>query len=148
MLASLIEHMFAANPPAELLWNDPLYRTTLHHATRSLLSPCRPRFEVSDREKELPYFLVPLYLGYACNNQGWCGEVQNATIEDMRAWGEYVGDRYGKNDDIVWVIGGDMDPTPVKSKVHAMVDGILSRDTRHPFTVQGGRGIRGCDTMV
>ena len=59
----------------------------------------------------------------------------------MRAWGEYVGNRYLNYDNIVWVIGGDTDPTPVKSKLQAMVDGILSKDTRHPFTVHNARGV-------
>ena len=59
----------------------------------------------------------------------------------MRAWGEYVGNRYLNYDNIVWVIGGDTDPTPVKSKLQAMVDGIRSKDTRHPFTVHNGRGV-------
>ena len=95
----------------------------------------------SAAEKGIAVFLFPLYLGHGCGDEGWCPEVQNATISDMRAWGEYVGNRYANYDNIVWVIGGDTDPTPVKAKVQAMVDGILSRDTRHPFTVHNGRGV-------
>ena len=60
VLASLIEHMFAANPPARLLWNDTLYRTTLHHATRSLLCPCRPGSEVSGRERNCRIPIPPV----------------------------------------------------------------------------------------
>ncbi len=59
----------------------------------------------------------------------------------MRAWGEYLGSRYANYDNIVWVIGGDTDPTPVKSKLEAMIDGIRSRDIRHPFTVHNARGV-------
>ena len=142
VLASLIEHMFAANPPADFYGMTPF-------TGQPFTTPREAYFAHVDHvlksaaEKGIAVFLVPLYLGRACNEQGWCGEVQNATIADMRAWGEYVGNRYTSYDHIVWVIGGDMDPTPVKSKVQAMVDGILSRDTRHPFTVHNSRGIMG-----
>ena len=35
---------------------------------------------------------------------------------------------------IIWVIGGDADPGPVRDKVEAMVDGMRSVDSRHLFT--------------
>jgi len=140
VLASLIEHMFAANPPADFYGMTPF-------TGQPFTTPREAYFAHVDRvlksaaEKGIVVFLLPLYLGYGCGDQGWCPEVQNATLSDMREWGEYVGNRYTDYDNIVWVIGGDTDPTPVKSKVQAMVDGILSRDTRHPFTVHNGRGV-------
>ena len=142
VLASLIEHMFAANPPADFYGMTPF-------TGQPFTTPREAYFAHVDQvlksaaEKGIAVFLFPLYLGHGCGDQGWCPEVQNATISDMRAWGEYVGNRYANYDNIVWVIGGDTDPTPVKSKVEAMVDGILSRDTRHPFTVHNGRGVMG-----
>jgi hypothetical protein len=140
VLANLIEHMFAANPPANSYGLTPF-------TGQPFTTPREAYFTHADyilksaAEKGIVVFLFPLYLGYGCGDQGWCPEVQDATISDMRAWGEYVGSRYANYDNIVWVIGGDTDPTPVKSKVQAMVDGILSRDRRHPFTVHNGRGV-------
>jgi len=140
VLASLIEHNFAANPPADFYGTTPF-------TGQSFTTPREAYFAHVDRvvksagEKGIVVFLVPLYLGYKCESEGWCPEVHNATISDMRAWGEYVGNRFTNYDNIVWVIGGDADPTPVKSKVQAMVDGILSRDTRHPFTVHNEAGM-------
>lgn len=140
VLANLIEHKYAANAPANFYGFTPF-------AGQTFTTPQEAYFAHVDyivksaAEKGIVVFLLPLYLGFGCNSEGWCAEVENATISDMTAWGQYVGNRYTNYDNIVWVIGGDMDPTPVKSKVQAMVDGILSRDTRHPFTVHNSRGV-------
>ena len=39
-------------------------------------------------EKGIAVFIFPLFLGYQCGSEdgGWCGEVQNATIPEMRTW--------------------------------------------------------------
>lgn len=58
----------------------------------------------------------------------------------MTTWCQYLGSRYTNYNNIVWVIGGDTDPFPVKPQVQAMVDGIRSRDTRHLFTAHNARG--------
>jgi len=140
VLANLIEHKFAASPPANFYGFTPFIG-------QPFTTPREAYFAHVDyvvksaAEKGIAIFLVPLYLGGGCSDEGWCPEVQNATIADMRAWGEYVGNRYTSYENIVWVIGGDMDPTPIKTKVQAVVEGILSRDTRHPFTVHNSRGI-------
>jgi hypothetical protein len=142
VLANLIEYKYAANAPANFYGFTPF-------KGRPFTTPQEAYFTHVDNvlklasEKGIAVFLFPLYLGRECDetSEGWCIEVQKATISDMRAWGEYVGNRYSNYDNIVWVIGGDGDPTPVKSKVQAMVDGIASKDTRHPFTVHNARGV-------
>ena len=45
-----------------------------------------------------------------------------------------MGDRYKKFNNIIWLIGGDTDPSPVKEKVLAMVKGIREKDTIHLFS--------------
>ena len=54
------------------------------------------------------------------------------------AWGQYVGNRYKSFDNIIWVIGGDTDPTLVKPKVQAFVGGLSAADSRHPITAHNG----------
>ena len=95
----------------------------------------------SAANKGIVVLLSVLYLGYQCGAEGWCNEIQTATTSDMRTWGQYLGNRYKNYDNIIWVIGGDTDPSPLKSKVQAMVDGILSIDTRHLFTAHNARGV-------
>ncbi|HKQ34362.1 MAG TPA: DUF4038 domain-containing protein, partial [Nitrospiraceae bacterium] len=138
VLVNLIERKFAANPPANF------YRITPFIGQPFTTPPKDDYFAHVDyiiqsaAAKGIIIFLDPLYLGNGCGNEGWCADVQAATSSQMMAWGQYVGNRYKNYDNIVWMIGGDTDPTPVKSKVQAMVDGILSADSRHLFTAHNG----------
>jgi hypothetical protein len=133
ILASLIEHQFAANPPRNFYGDHPFTGQTFTTPNDAYFAHV-DYIVKSAATKGIVVFLAPLYLGYNCGSQGWCAEVQAATTSQMRDWGQYVGNRYKNFDNIVWVIGGDMDPISVQTKVQAMVDGILSIDLRHPFT--------------
>jgi hypothetical protein len=144
VLANLLEKKFTPHAPANF------YGFTAFTG-KPFTTPREAYFAHADRvlqiaaKKGLAVFLFPLFLGYQCGSDdgGWCPEVHNASEADMRAWGEYVGNRYANYDNIVWVIGGDTDPSPVKSKLEAMIDGIRSRDTRHLFTVHNARHVMG-----
>ena len=78
--------------------------------------------------------LAPLYLGYDCEDEGFCQEVRQAAASDLRDYGRYVGKRYAGFANIVWIIGGDTDPTPVKSKVQEFVAGLREQDSVHLMT--------------
>ena len=54
--------------------------------------------------------------------------------EKCREWGRYVGQRYSKCDNLVWIMGGDRNPDEVLDHLDAMVDGIKEYDDRHIFT--------------
>ena len=76
-------------------------------------------------------FLMPIYLGYNCTDEGWCVEVQNASSADMISWGQYVGNRYKSYKNIIWVMGADQNPVTysTKAKVDTMVYGMKLSDT-------------------
>ncbi len=139
ILTNLIEHKFAKNAPANIAGAAPF-------TGKAFATPNEAYFAHADyiiqsaANNGILVLLAPLYLGYNCLDQGWCAEVKAATQAEMYAWGRWVGNRYKNFDNIMWVIGGDTDPSPVKAKVQAMVDGILSVDTRHPFTAHNARG--------
>jgi|CXWL01.1.fsa_nt_gi hypothetical protein len=139
VLASLIEHQFAAHAPANFYGLTPFTGQTFTTPNDAYFAHV-DYIVNSAAAKGIVILLDPLYLGSGCGKEGWCAEVQAATPSQMMAWGQYVGNRYKGYDNIVWVIGGDTDPTPVKSNVQAMVDGILSIDTRHLFTAHNARG--------
>jgi hypothetical protein len=138
VLASLIEHQFAANPPANVSGDSPFTGQTFTTPNEAYFSHVDSVIR-SAAAKGIVILLDPLYLGFNCGSEGWCQEVQAASTSDMTAWGQFVGNRYKNYDNIVWVIGGDMDPTSVKSKVQAVVDGIFSVDSRHLFTGHNDR---------
>jgi hypothetical protein len=133
ILVSLIEHKFAANAPANIYKQLPFIGAPF--------STPNPRyFEHADSvirsaaERNILVLLAPLYLGYDCKDEGWCAEVKAASAGDLYNWGKYVGERYRNFDNILWVIGGDTDPSVEKNKILEMIRGILENDTVHLFS--------------
>jgi hypothetical protein len=139
VLANLIEHQFATHAPADIYGLAPF-------TGRAFATPNEAYFAHADHvlqaaaQQGLVVLLDPLYLGYACGSQGWCAEVQAASTADLTGWGRYVGTRYRDYDNLIWLIGGDTDPTAVATQVQAVVDGIRAVDTRHLMTAHNARG--------
>ena len=131
ILANLIEHQFASNAPANFYGDRPF--TTPGNFT----TPNEAYFAHADwvinnaMQKGLVVLFAPLYLGYQCGSEGWCAEVKSSSLATMRSWGQYVGNRYKNFPNIIWLIGADVDPTPVASKVREFVAGIKDFDTVH-----------------
>jgi hypothetical protein len=90
--------------------------------------------------------LAPVYLGYQCGSEGWCQQMQNASTADIQSFATYVGTRYKYYDNIIWVMGGDADPSPVRAKEQAFVDALMAADNHHLITVHNGRGQMGIST--
>jgi hypothetical protein len=85
-------------------------------------------------EKGIQVFLAPIYLGYIGTDEGWVEEAIANGPEKCRNWGRYVGKRYAKFDNLVWLIGGDRNPDKSREDVDAVVQGIREFDTRHILT--------------
>lgn len=71
--------------------------------------------------------LFPDYLGYdgeSTSIQGWGSQTTSCTAAQMKSYGQFVGQRYAGYNNIVWVIGGDCDPTWVKAKLDSLASGI------------------------
>lgn len=133
VMVNLIEHEFSSNPPGNFYGERPFTGANFTTPNEAYFVHADAVIQ-SAAQKGIVVMLAPLYLGAGCGSEGWCAEVQAATTQAMTQWGAYVGNRYKNYDNIIWMIGGDTDPSPVQSKVQAMVDGILSQDTRHLFT--------------
>lgn len=133
IMVSLIEHKFCTNAPANFYGDAPF-------KDRPFVSPVEKYFEHADNiiksaaQRNIVVLLAPLYLGYDCKDEGWCTEVKTASLLEMYSWGKYVGNRYKNFSNIIWLIGGDTDPSSVKDKVLQMVKGICEADTLHLFS--------------
>jgi hypothetical protein len=133
IMVNLIEHKFCSAAPANFYGESPF-------ADKPFVSPNEKYFAHADyviksaAQRNIVVLLAPLYLGYGCKDEGWCDEVKAASLSDLRSWGEYVGKRYKNFSNIIWLIGGDTDPSQVKDKVLEMVKGIRDRDTIHLFS--------------
>jgi hypothetical protein len=81
--------------------------------------------------------LCPSYLGYPGANDGFYDAIVAAGAGPLRAYGQFLGQRYASFDNVTWLIGGDSNPLAALPMLNALVDGIRSRDahaliTAHP----------------
>jgi chitodextrinase len=142
VLVNLIEHSFATSAPATISGVQPFTQRG------NFNTPNEAYFAHTDwvinkaAEKGIVVLLAPLYLGYNCSNEGWCAEVQASSTATMRAWGRYVGNRYKDFRNIIWLIGGDMDPSGygLSAKVREFVGGLREYDTSHLISAHNRRG--------
>jgi len=133
LMVNLIEHAFSTNPPKNYYGDSPFTDTTFITPREDYF--LHADYVITEAEKRgITIMLYPIYLGYNCGSQGWCQEVESATLEDMRSWGQFVGNRYKNFNNIIWSIGGDTNPSPVENKVRECVNGIRDEDNRHLFT--------------
>jgi hypothetical protein len=133
ILVNLIDHKFGTNAPANI-YNEAPFKD------KPFISPNENYFLHVDyvieaaARRGIIVLLCPLYLGWEYGDEGWAEEVKKAEPGDLRIWGQYVGKRYADEDNIIWCIGGDADPSPLKKKVLECVKGIQEYDNRHLFT--------------
>ena len=83
--------------------------------------------------------LTPSYLGYEGGDQGWYRAMRRNGPERLRAYGRYLGSRYRKMKNIVWVLGGDYDP-PERTLIQAIVNGLRETDPDALLSFHGSRG--------
>lgn len=133
LLVNLIDHKFGTYAPANI-YNVPPF------TDKPFASPNEKYFTHADyvireaAERGMIVLLCPLYLGWQYGDEGWGEDVKKADLTDLRSWGQYVGKRFADDDNIIWCIGGDADPSQQKDKVLECVQGILEYDKRHLFT--------------
>lgn len=133
IMVSLIEHKFCTHPPSDFYGEQPFIGKPFVNPNEKYFAHADSVIESATRQN-IVVLLAPLYLGYGCGDEGWCAEVKNASISDLYSWGKFVGSRYKKFSNLIWLIGGDTDPSVVKDKVLSMVRGISENDTIHLFS--------------
>lgn len=142
LIVSLIEYLFAADPPRNLAGDEPFttpgdFRTPneayMAHAERVL--------EMAE-ENGILIILCPAYLGYpypsypGYNNkwEGWYDEVVANGPEGCRAWGDYLGRRFGRFQNIIWAMGGDRNPGEATAGLDQIARGIRAAGVTNLFT--------------
>ncbi len=110
IIVNLIEHKF----------NGPLTRTGEHpfKDPQDLSTPNDAYFEHADWIMEqaaaagMVVFLAPMYLGYKhpLNDDGWYQEARLSGPEKCYRYGRYLGRRYQRFNNIIWMMGGRPQP--------------------------------------
>jgi hypothetical protein len=105
VLVNVIENTYSDHPPFDAAGHAPFVGEMYRSA------PNEPYWEGFDRyvraaaERSITVLAAPTYLG-----SGTDGELSNiaaATVDDMTSFGRFLGERYGTEPNIIWVIGGD-----------------------------------------
>ena len=136
IIVNLIDRAFGENVPNNLA-GDPPFTTPNDFTTPGTAYWNRVDWVLNEAAANgIVVFAHPLYLGYQCGAEGWCQAAKNSSVAAMRAYGEFLGQRYANQPNIVWVIGGDANPVAegVESQVMAMVNGIKIYDSVHLMT--------------
>jgi hypothetical protein len=91
---------------------------------------------VLQRAGELGFvvFVFPCYLGYPNSEEGWYRELKANSVEACHDYGRYLGRRYAKVKNIIWVAGGDRNPDDVRTQMSALVEGIREVDASKLWT--------------
>jgi hypothetical protein len=139
VLVNLLEHFFVSNPPNNAYGVGP-FTTPGDFST-----PNEPYFAFADTvirkaaAKGILVLLTPAYLGYPASGHGWSTEMAQNGVTKLKSYGNYLGNRYRTQPNILWVNAGDS-PTPDKSLVDAVATGIRMVDTVHLQTAHAYEG--------
>jgi hypothetical protein len=71
---------------------------------------------------------VFMYIDYLGGNdaEAWRTHTAASTTTQMEAWGNTMGSRYKDSTNVLWIVGGDTDPTSYQTKLDAMVAGLIA----------------------
>lgn len=138
VVVNLIEKRFATNAPLNAYGEAPFLDDPFTTPNEAYFAHVDSIVEFAG-PLGIVLMLSPVYVGYRCGDQGWCVEMQEATLEEMRDWGRFVGQRYGGYDHVLWSIGGDADPEPVKTELREFVAGLREFDPDNLITAHNHR---------
>ncbi|HKW84380.1 MAG TPA: DUF4038 domain-containing protein, partial [Burkholderiaceae bacterium] len=141
VMTNLIEHQFTDNPPNNAYGAAPFTRAGDFSTPNEAYFAHAEYVIAKAKEKGILVLLCPAYLGYQGGSEGWYSEMQSNGATKLRAYGQWVANRFKAYDNIIWVEGGDYNP-PDKSLTRAVANGIRDVDTagKWPQTFHGSRG--------
>ena len=124
ILANLIEHRFAPDPPRNVEGVAPF---TAHEDIRTpndvYFDRCASIVERA-LDRNMLVMMTPAYLGYRGGDQGWWRALASRTTDEVEAYGAYLGGKFAAFANIVWVMGGDYWDPQVLSRTRSLVTGL------------------------
>jgi hypothetical protein len=140
-----IDHKFTDNPPLNAYGDHPFTDTLSSSSSADFTKPNEAYWEHVDyalqkaHDLNITVLLFPAYLGYRLGDEGWAEDIRDNGAENMRAYGEFLGERYGDQPNIIWMLGGDSRPGDLIDELDALAEGIKVHDQLHLFSAHSGR---------
>jgi Protein of unknown function (DUF4038)/Putative collagen-binding domain of a collagenase len=142
LIVSLIEHLFSRDPPRDLAGREPF------STPGDMSTPNDAYFDAAElvleacAERGFMVLLAPCYVGYRHDRgngvslrlDGWNDEIVATGPDGCHAYGAYLGRRFGRFANIVWMIGGDWHPDDARAGLDAIAEGIRSAGVKNLFT--------------
>jgi hypothetical protein len=128
-----------------LTWEPRLANAEGHLPLGDLQDLATPQEEFFDRteaivaraEKQgLLLSIAPIWL--SCCEGGWRHLMMSNGVAKCRAFGQFVGRRFARFKNIVWIMGGDLDPGPFRPFVNAVAEGIRESAPHQLMTAHPG----------
>ena len=146
----LIEHRYSVHvPPWSNRAGDAPFDGRLSTGEFDLTSPNEAYWHHVDRMLAIAHgkgFLVigfPAYLGHASDTSGWLHELKANGLARIHAYGEWLGQRYASQPNLIWGLGGDRTTVgtggDLAPHVNALASGIRTRDSTHLMTAHSAR---------
>jgi len=139
VLVNLVEHQFTANPPRNA-YGDAPFTVPGDFSTPNAAYFNQAEYVISHAAaKGILVVLAPAYMGYGGGSEGWYQEMVANGAPRMRAYGQFVANRFKAYNNILWVDGGDFNP-PEKTLLRAVANGIRDVSPAALQTFHGSRG--------
>jgi hypothetical protein len=140
VLINLIERKFSKNAPRNAAGDAPFLKPgDLSMPNEAYFAQAEAVVRMA-RQKGMLVFLVPAYLGWQGGDEGWFREILENGPARLREYGRSVGTRFGRYDNLVWVLGGDYSPRrPDRWTVDALAAGLKDAGTGQLMTAHCGQ---------
>ncbi len=137
ILVELMEHQFSSNPPNNVYGAAP-FTTPGDFSTPNEAYFAHAEYVIAKaKSKGILVLITPAYMGGG--GEGWYQEMVANGEAKLRAYGQYVANRFKAYDNILWVEGGDYNP-PEKVLLRAVANGIRDVTPNALQTFHGSRG--------
>ncbi|WP_274425402.1 apiosidase-like domain-containing protein [Chelativorans sp. YIM 93263] len=134
LVVSLIERKYATNAPANAYGQPPFVLPGRFSRPNDAYFDHAEWVVRQAGEMGFLVLLAPAYLGFNGGEEGWYREMEAAGTDELAAYGRYVGERFGRFKNILWLYGGDYDAAD-RDLVRAVVEGIASTGAKGLNTV-------------
>jgi Protein of unknown function (DUF4038)/Putative collagen-binding domain of a collagenase len=127
VLVTLVETRYSNNPPYNLNGDAPFEDELFRSEPNEVYWRGLDAYVAQAAERGITLLATPAYLGYT--GDGVADDVEDASNDEMAAYGEFLGDRYADAPNIIWVIGGDRSDvsSELLERMNGLATGIRAR---------------------